>query len=1003
MDLRFANPWWLLLLLAAPPLVWLGLRWLRSMSRVRAVASVAFRTIVIALCAAMLAGAASYKRTDRLCVVVVADVSDSVRRLADFGQDTAGQRENPLAGMRQWIARASASMSPDDMLGVVAFDAGALAVAAPRAGGWEEGNIPLDVRVGEGTDIEAALRLARALVPSDAAGRIVLISDGAQTEGDALRALGGDGPGAPVDVVPIVYSARNETLIEFLDAPPRAPRDTTITVRIGLRATRPTTGTLYLQREGRPVPIGADGAFGRRVALTDGLNVVTAQVPLGDEPLHRFEAIFEPDDAASDVILENNRAEAFTVAPGAGAVLVLDGVSEGADDGAGLTLANTLRRSGLDVRVMAPLEAPTDLLSLQAYDLVILENVPAEDLPRPTQDLLPDYVSRLGGGLIMTGGPDSFGPGGWKGSPIEPILPVALDIPEEMIVPSAAIVLVLDSSGSMGRTVLGGARTQQQIANESAAIAIMLLDQQDLIGVIAFDSMTDVVVPIRQNIDPQSTADMVRSIAPGGGTNLYPALRSAGRMLQDVQAQVRHVIVLSDGQSEGSPLDGVQIAEDLAAQGISVTTIAVGDGADLETLRAIAQAGRGTHYRVIDPNLLPRIFIKEVRIFREPLIREQRFTPVVEGVSPLRDAIPSGMPPLDGLVLTELRSEPGVIETLRAPDGPPVLAHWQVGLGRVGAFTSDAHNWARAWLSWPGYTQMWTRLARTISRSGVDSSMEFSTELNGDELTLRLEASDTDGQPLDLLDVDGLLYAPSGKRSEVRLTQVAPGAYEATVRAPESGAYIAAMTPHRGAQALAPVVGGIAKPSSPEHRRLRSDVAALEAIAMQSGGRLLDLSDPESADLFNRSTLQPVYASVPMWRLLLLWCLGALLLDIACRRIAWDRLFGAEFRAAVASMDIEREVRRSYAAARTLGELRSRKSAIAPPTNGSPGAAPAGRSSVHPAPRPARADGPTKPAQPAQPPKGPESDEGEGSAGLLRAKQRARERFGDAPEGEGDA
>lgn len=981
MGVRFDDPIWLLLLVLAIPLGIAGIRWMRAMSRLRAWTAVVARAGVIAIIASMLAGASSVRRVDRMAVIVVVDVSGSVRRFAPTETEN-GRAVGAIERARAWIAGVQESMGPDDLLGVVAFDAGAIAVAAPRVGGWDVADIPLDVTAGEGSDLARAIELAGALLPPDAAGRIVVISDGVQTAGDAARAAAG--VRAPIDVVPLSYSVAGETLVEFVDAPPTAARESTVTVRIGLRTAMPTRGTLYLRREGEIIDLdpGAPG-LGRRVRLDEGLNVELAQVELDDRPIHRFEAIFEPDEDSPDAVAQNNRAEAFTVAPGAGAVLVIDGVSDGAPDGAGRRLAETLADAGLSVETIAPLAAPTDLLSLQAYDLVILENVAADELPRPTQALLPDYVGELGGGLLMTGGPDAFGPGGWKGSPIEDILPVRLDIPEELVVPSAAIMIVLDSSGSMQRTVLGGSRSQQEIANDAAAIAIRTLDARDLVGVIEFSETWREVVPLGPNRDPERSAERVLGIAPGGGTNLYPALERAGSLLRQAEAQVKHVIVLSDGQSDGDPSVGVNTAMELARSGVSVTTIAVGDGADVETLRAIADAGGGAFHRVSNPYLLPRIFIREVRVFRNPLIREAAIAPrLLATGSSLTQGLPRPIPALRGMVLTQARSEPGLVNAMAAPGGEPLLAHWNVGVGQVGAWTSDAHRWAADWLDWPGYRVFWTQAARTLARPSAGRAFDLTSDIEGDTLRLRVEAVDDDGEPVDLLTIPGVVYTPSGERREVRLAQVGPGLYETQIDAPDSGAYVAALTPRRGGQTLTPVIGGVSKATSPEYRRLRSDIDALRTIAEGSGGQVFDLVAPLDARLFERGRMDPVRAETPLWRPLLLWLLAVLLLDIATRRIAWDRFFGPEFAAELRRLN-EEERRLAAAGAGRLDALRKRSEGVrdrfagAQPTRTQPAPRRSRRSATPPAPRSER----------------PTETPDDGAGGLLAAKRRANERF----------
>ncbi|TVQ32624.1 MAG: VWA domain-containing protein [Phycisphaeraceae bacterium] len=939
MGLSFEQPLWLLLILLAIPLGWLALRWFHTMSRARAWSSVVLRALLIALIAGMLAGASAVRTTERLAVIALIDVSDSARSFVDYGTDSEGRPLTSVQWMRDWLMQATQDRRHEDLFGLIAFDGAAAALLTPFppgvSGDFTLQDAPLDVRMVEGTNIAEAIRLASAVAPPDAARRFVLISDGNQTAGDALAAAreasGGGGAasraGTPIDVVPLSFNIRREVMIEFLDAPPQAQSESTVMVRIGMRAIGPASGTLFLSREGERIDLSPGRpSAGRRLELEPGRHVELVEVKLDERTLHRFEAVFEPDDPAMDTVLANNRAEAFTVTPGRGSVLIVDGAGEGDPDGPGRFLAGALQRAGLEVEMVHPAAAPSDLLSLHAYDLVILNNVGADELPRRTQSLLADYVNRLGGGLVMAGGPASFGAGGWRGSPIEPILPVGLEIPEQLIKPSAAIMIVLDTSGSMAMRVLGGMRTQQEIANEAAALAIESLDPQDLVGVLEFNHVQREVVPLGPNSNPQDAADRVRRLTPGGGTDLYPALDYAGRQLEGVDANVRHVIVLSDGVSRGDPNYGFSIAERLSAQGITVTTIAVGDMADVPTLQGIADAGGGKFHRVLDPYGLPRIFINEIRVIRRPLVREGLFTPVVPASgSPLMAGVPRQWPQLRGVVLTQEREEPTITYAAYTSEGEPLLAHWNVGLGQVAAFTSDTYDWARPWLEggWEGFAALWTQVARSVSRPTTAGATQLSTEVVDDRLRIRYEALDDDGAPLDMLTVPGAVYAPDDATPrDIRLSQTGPGLYETTIDAEASGNYIIALTPRQGGQAMPPVIGGVSRSIGAEFRRLQSDIGFLSRIAEETGGRVLDSDRPERADLFNRADLQPVRAATPIWRTLMIWCLLVLLLDVATRRVAWDRLVTREVadewrRQATGALQ-----QRSAAAAETASRLR---------------------------------------------------------------------------------
>lgn len=987
------EPVWIWLLAPGVAITLLGARWLIAVSPARRRVAVSLRLGLLACLATALAGLASVQQVDVLGVVAVVDTSASVQR---YYRDSRGGPG--LDQVRQFLERAAERRGPDDLLGVVLFDGEAASAMRPRRGPL--GELRLDTRMGDGTNIAQALELARAMIPPDASPRIVLFSDGVETVGDsaALAAESGATRKGPVDVVPLVYNLAEEVVVEALDAPATAPADATVSLRAAISATAPSRGFVRLLREGDPVDLTpqADGdSLG--VSLVPGMNIVRLEVPLRGSRVHRFRLVYEPDTlerpdgsvyASGDTIPDNNHAEAFTVTPGRGAVLLVDGLR----GGEGGTLTRTLREVGSDVQVVGPLGIPADLLALQAFDLVILENVPA-DVPEASQRALAAYVSDMGGGLVMVGGPDAYAAGGWRGSTLEPLLPVLLETPDLLLTPQAATVFVLDNSGSMSWPVLGTGRSQQEIANDAAALALRSLDRRDLVGIITFNSRASILVPLAPHANPAATTAQVRDIGSGGGTNLVPGLELAHEEMTRAgkDAKVKHVVVLSDGASRGKERLSERVAA-MAADGITVSTVAVGDGADQATLRALSEQGGGSYFHAVNATQLPRLLLKAVRVVRTPFIREEPFTPVL---------LPTGSPltvgqqtllPLGGLALTRPRPDPGVTLAMVTPSGEPVLASWNVGLGQVAAWTSDAETWATPWMATPAYAKLWTQVLRTISRPPESASLRAESELRDGAMWIRLSASGEDGSTLDGLSVSAAVYAPSGRASEVALRQVAPGLYEGTAGAGETGPYIAVVKPSRNGRALPAAITGSSILEGAEFRARSSDLELLAALARNSEGRVLDIDDPDASDLWNRAGAPPREAVTTLWRSLLVLALVLLVLDIGVRRVAWDRWFSRRFNPEMSVLGTISRV-----------ELSSLRHTIQGPDAGEPvialGDAEAERLTQAARDRrreqrlAAYASGSAEGNGPPPPPPPEAAAEPEQGKGLLAAKRRARDRF----------
>jgi len=911
-QFRFDQSLYLYVALLAVPTAIIGYRTLRGMSASRRFVSIAARVLLLCLLAVILAGPNTIRYTRTLAVIAVVDTSGSVRRYLGNGPISAIERA------KQFIAKATQNRGEEDLVGVIIFDGKSVSIAQPTRADITQRE--WDVRMSDGTNIADALRMARSIIPPQASARIVLFSDGNETQGSALDAAAEiSAPSAdksmvraPVDVVPLTYRVRNEVAIEQVDAPPAAQANSTISIRALLSATAATTGYLRLYMDDAPVqldPRSPDSA--KFVRLNAGTNVERMEVKLDDKRVHRFRAVFEPESAPpandpngvpapiGDTVLENNSGEAFTLAPGKGAVLLADGVGEGVEDGPGATLAHSLRAAGFNVKLVPGDGLPRDLIALQEYDLIILQNVAADSIDENVQTALAAYVQDMGGGLVMVGGPNSFGAGGWRGSRLEPILPVRLDLPERLITSEVAIEFVLDNSGSMWRYVFGSDKTQQEIANDATALAIRSLDKRDKVGVITFNSRKDELVPLGPNSDPAKTMEIVRGIMSGGGTIAPPAIELARKRLNEVKAKHKHMVVLSDGRSlDAELLPG--LCEQIAGEGITVSTIAVGDDADGATMAEMAKRGGGTYYRVSNATNLPQVFLKAVRIVRTPLIREEPFTPLVLASG---SAITMGLPeapPLLGLALTQPRIDPLVVNAMLTDKGEPVLAHWQAGLGQVVAFTSDAHRWAESWIGKPIYSQLWTQIVRAASRPTSSGQGVVATLQPADgSLRVRLVATGADASPRDGLNARVTVYGPGGKDPvEIGLFPTGPGVYEATVAAENAGSYVAIIKPYEGAKPLPPVVAGASINEGKEFRFSQSNDALLREIAQRTGGRVLDLALPEKAALFDRTGITARESVLPLRDELLWILLGLVLFDIASRRVAWDRWFSKLFAAA---------------------------------------------------------------------------------------------------------
>ncbi len=902
MSVILDQPIWMLLSLVGLIVAAIGWGVLRGLPTNRRVMIVAARFAAFICIAMALAGLQRVTHSDRMTVIALVDVSGSVEGYADLGVDDDGFPISVQSAALGFLSKGAAEHLDDDQLGILAFNGAPSMVASPRAIGLL-GDVSFEIPHTDGTDIASAIRRAQSLIPADSKGRLVLISDGVSTNAglDQLALH------VPIDVVPIEYRVENEVVVESVEVPARVKPESLMPVRVTLRSTGPSNGTLRIIVDGATVNLDpSTPSGGLPLALKGGTEPIALSVPVGSGRVHRVRAVWEPErdgsgGAIADRNLLNNESTALTLTSEHGRALVVSSNI----DGEARSLIQTLEAARWSIEPMSPAEVPTDLLGLEPFDLVVLVNTPRDALGQGIESTLDDYVRTLGGGLVFIGGYEALGAGGWNagiddisgfgntsGSSdtlIADLLPLDLEIPDDVVTTHAAVELVLDSSGSMKRPVLGSSRSQQSVANSSAASAIEVLDPTDMIGVIAFSGSPRLVVPITKNDDPKASQDKINSISSGGGTNLAPALRMAREQLLSVESKTKHVVVLSDGESQDSeqlPL----IANELRVDGIKVSTITIGDEADEETMRLIATDSGGVYYRVVNPAVLPRIFLKAVRVLRRPMIREGVVTPaIVERTSPmLIDSGSSAIPQLSGLVLTEFKSDdPRVMVPIVSQQGEPILAGHQVELGRVAVFTSNVSDWAQEWAGTDSFDRFWRHLATWTARAADPGVGELSIDQSGSGLAIGYTAIDDNGVPIDGLNIQAKVFAEGSSAQTIDMIQVGPGRYESLLDSVPSGDHVIVATPTREGKPIRPTIGAVHIDDQREFDALRSDRAALESIAQRSGGRVLAID--RASDLYSREGIAEVSSYESMWWGMLVAGFVLFLLDLGARRVAWDR------------------------------------------------------------------------------------------------------------------
>jgi uncharacterized membrane protein len=523
---------------------------------------------------------------------------------------------------------------------------------------------------------------------------------------------------------------------------------------------------------------------------------------------------------------------------------------------------------------------PPKAEDLGEFDGALLVNTPATSLTLDQQRTLQSFVQDLGRGLIVVGGPRTFSPGGYEGTPLDDVLPVSAAPPVEPKQGSLALFLVIDRSGSMGIVSGGGPNasgaTKMAMAREAAIEAVGLLQPRDTIGIIAFDSAFQWVVPPTQLQSADDINDIqsrIATIQAGGGTSILPPLQAAFEAAEKIDAPLKHIVLMTDGESNDRGYE--DLLARMAAEHITLSTLAIGSDADTKLLTNLAHLGGGRYYFTERSTEIPRIATKEANILTRNAVVEGQVAAVVADPSPILRSISGDLPALSGYVATTRKDR--AVTALETADGQPLLAHWQYGLGRVVAWTSEGQQgWASAWATWPDAAQFWSQAVRWALPAPVQANFQPTVRVgpDGRQVTLSVQALGNDGRFADVQDTRATVLAPDGSAREVVLPQRGPGLYALDTRVSAPGQYRVLFK-----QGPRQEVAAFTAPDGVELHAVGSNTALLDQLAGSSGGHRL--KDP--TDLSPGSGPGP---AVELWPYFLLAALLLLPLDVFLRRRA---------------------------------------------------------------------------------------------------------------------
>ncbi|MGQ0744796.1 MAG: VWA domain-containing protein [Acidimicrobiales bacterium] len=839
-QLLVLRPAWLALLVAGPALVWAWRRWPPPLTRGRSRLALALRLGLVLLLALALADVRVGRRPRHRAVVAVVDLSDS----------TGASQEQASAAVTELME----SKGTEDLFGVVTFGRDAQVELPPSVrptfSGFQTRPDP------SYSNVAGALGLAANLMPDGYGRQIVLVSDGRQNLGDASLAVDDiRSRSVRVDVVPVGAPAGDEVLVAALEAPHELRVGQALTATARIRATAAARGRVVFSVDGVEVQA-------RPVELPAGASEARFDLGPLDPGLHRLRVAV---DARPDGYTQNDEAEAVVRVLDRPAVLLLEGSA-----GQGANVVSALEASGMRVETRPAAQSPTEAAAFAAFDSVVVVGASAEAFPGGGLSAIAGAVRDLGRGLVAIGGPATYGPGGWQGTPLEEALPVSMDIPRPQERPAVAVAVVVETMEEAHGDL---------VALGSVDAVVDQLKPDDEVAVVGMhQSGPSYIVPLTRPTDRSGIKQRIRFAALGDPPGYADSVTAALDAVAASNAANKHVVVVGDGDAQAD----LGRYDELFARArelnvvVSVIGVSTHDSrTDMDHMRVLAGLGGGRYYESDSAGEVPAVLLDASRSALRPWYEQTPFFPTVTSAGDLLDGVDlEAFPELGGYVATTPKPTADVV--LASPRSDPVLAAGQFGLGRSVAWTSDAEGrWTQGLLRSPVAARLFGRMVAWSLPSGAGGPGDLRIDTVADAAGLNLTVSGpTGGGELQTRVVD-----PDQQVTDAALSPEAPGRWQGVVAAPAVGTYLVNSVLRRDGEIVARAEAAAAVAYAPEYLELGRDDGLLVQLAGQ-GGTLLD-----RAGAAWDQPLLPLAVTSPLFWLLL--ALFAVLwpADVALRRL----------------------------------------------------------------------------------------------------------------------
>lgn len=775
-----------------------------------------------------------------------------------FLVDISNSNEQNLEEMDSYLAQTIGKMPAKNQYGVVTFGRNSLVEQFLT----EEKHVSKIMSMPDktATNLEEAVSRGLSMIPDNGAGRLVILTDGKETKGSITNTVSAL-TARNVELLSVMYDVTSgkDTYIENVELPSYLYAGDVYSMTVTVESNYETDAAL-------DILMGTELKSSTDVHLNKGSNQFVLKQKVMGENVESFQVRI---NAPGDTCEENNTFSAYSVVDTLPKILVISGMKE---DSSAFT--KLLEAAGCNYQIVSALNAPDSLEEMLQYKSIILENVHRMDLPEKMLENIDTYVKDYGCGIICCGGEESYALGGYRDTELETVLPVDMEPRGTNEIPTLAMVMVIDHSGSMSDTAEdAGGQTNLDLAIAAADAAVDELRDKDYVGVVTFDDSYSWQVPITQADQKGTIKGKIESVKEGGGTTIKPALRAALKEIMNSEADIRHVVLLTDG--EGETRNFSDIAGAYTESGVTLSTVAVGESSDTQLLERLADNCGGRYYYSDISTDIPKIFAQEVFLSGETYLQNGTFTLAGSSNAITKGLYSDGWPQIYGYVSATPKKSANVV--LASDKDDPVLSTMQYGLGHTVAWNTDVTNqWTSSLAQSNDYVQLWKRM--------IDYSAG-NTELGEDSVEVNTAGGSTDivyraQDYKENTTVSAIYTDPDGNTQTAKLSATAPGVFHAVIDTDMTGIYNLSVQRTEGEETTNSVMTAAVVQYSDEYKfALTSD--KFSAFVKQYGKLI------KKEDNFWKQLKKDSSAKLDLTKWLILAALLWFILDIAFRRFCF--------------------------------------------------------------------------------------------------------------------